>query len=490
MNTIATPAQIDLRERLVPGSNDQPADASGSVTAAATATAGPSRGPGSDHSDDPTATASPPVQAMWAAIKSSTQADLPPMGLEAGLGPATDVDLLLRCFGAAEYELARRMDAASRAGALPLKGDGAMALGRRWSRGSARRLARVGAFARRFPDIAGPWAAGVITAEHVDVLAKAQELLSEEEMAAVLDQLVDRWGRHNPADLTKFVADVVRTLHPPPDPEPDEVDAYGGRSLSFSILGDTVLLAGSFPRLEGEALMASVESFAERLRTTADDVPAAARRADGLIALVNAAAASGTLPSRGGLPVSLFVTLEHTSAGDPVWSTSRGHRLTGAEERFVACCSEKNPVVVSSAALAEGAPGSSTAARIAALARTLLDECLPLAVGRTHRGPTAAQRRALAVRDTGCIMPGCGVPADACQTHHVTEWAAGGPTDVANLALVCWAHHRQVDLGMWQITPARISPPDSGDLRWPADHGAPWTISARPRSRWSTTAKP
>ncbi len=57
-------------------------------------------------------------------------------------------------------------------------------------------------------------------------------------------------------------------------------------------------------------------------------MPASARRADGLVALVNAAHASGSIPSRGGLPVSVSVTLESTTLGDQVWTTSRGHTLT------------------------------------------------------------------------------------------------------------------------------------------------------------------
>ena len=82
--------------------------------------------------------------------------------------------------------------------------------------------------------------------------------------------------------------------------------------------------------------------------------------------------------------------------------------------------------------------GASAAARITALATTLLGTRIPLAVGRTARTATPAQRRALAARDKGCIIPGCGIPAEACQTHHVTDWAAGGehrPTESGAVVL-------------------------------------------------------
>ncbi len=140
---------------------------------------------------------------------------------------------------------------------------------------------------------------------------------------------------------------------------------------------------------------------------------------------------------------------------------------------------------------AGGGEPASAGARIAALASTLLGTRIPLAVGRTARTATPAQRRALAARDRGCIIPGCGIPAEACQTHHVDDWAAGGTTDLPNMALLCWAHHRQVDLGMWTIVPAepsdQVPRPETGappGTPWPANNGAPWTITRTPRTRW------
>jgi hypothetical protein len=201
-----------------------------------------------------------------------------------------------------------------------------------------------------------------------------------------------------------------------------------------------------------------------------------------------------------------------------VWTTSRGHTLTDAEARFASCDALVTPIVIDTGARPDtptdqltagvdtgpgtgtgdpgfGGPGSggtpTAAARIAALASTLLGTRIPLAVGRTARTATPTQRRALAARDKGCIIPGCGIPAEACQTHHVQDWAAGGDTDLPNLAMLCWAHHRQVDLGMWTIVAASeddpIPPPEPGappGTPWPANNGAPWTITRTPRTRW------
>jgi Domain of unknown function (DUF222)/HNH endonuclease len=62
----------------------------------------------------------------------------------------------------------------------------------------------------------------------------------------------------------------------------------------------------------------------------------------------------------------------------------------------------------------------------------------PLEVGRTTRTVAPApQRNALVVRDGGCAFPGCDRPQDWCEAHHLRHWAHGGPTDLANLALLC-----------------------------------------------------
>jgi hypothetical protein len=427
-----------------------------------------------------------------------------------------------------EFELARRMDLAARSGSLPLSGPGAMLAARRWSGPLARRLARAGGFAARYPSVAAAWSGGVITSEHVDVLARREGDLTGEQMAAVVGRLAGRWGRHDPAALSRFVSRVVAALRPPPDPAREEVDAYAGRGLSFSVYGDSVLLSGCLPRLEGEAVMAAVGAWAERLRVAGEATGAAARRADGLVALVNAAAAGGGLPTRGGLPVALTVVLERTAAGDPVWSTSRGHALTAAEQRFTACAAEVTPLlaartptapvtptapaapsasgasgvsgtpaagVAGGCAVAAGTAGGRTCTgrftgpadpgtRIAALAATLLDSVQPLALGRTARTATAAQRRAMAVRDRGCVIPGCRVPAEQCQAHHLTDWARGGTTDLDTMVLLCWTHHRQVDLGLWTIHPTSSQPPTAGS--WPTNHTSPWTIQPTPRNTWHT----
>jgi hypothetical protein len=69
-----------------------------------------------------------------------------------------------------------------------------------------------------------------------------------------------------------------------------------------------------------------------------------------------------------------------------------------------------------------------------------------LDVGRTARVATNAQFRALIARDRHCQAPGCKEPPTRCQAHHTWHWTRGGPTDLDNLVLLCWHHHRQQHL--------------------------------------------
>ena len=74
-----------------------------------------------------------------------------------------------------------------------------------------------------------------------------------------------------------------------------------------------------------------------------------------------------------------------------------------------------------------------------------------LDLGRAVRLATPAQRRALTARDRSCVIPGCTVPAGICEAHHVIPWAAGGPTDLDNMIMLCSRHHAETDAGTWQI---------------------------------------
>ncbi len=74
-----------------------------------------------------------------------------------------------------------------------------------------------------------------------------------------------------------------------------------------------------------------------------------------------------------------------------------------------------------------------------------------LNLGRSTRLANRAQRRVLQARYSTCVVPGCQVPFDRCDIHHVTWWRHGGTTDLDNLAPVCGRHHDRVHHDGWVL---------------------------------------
>jgi len=70
-----------------------------------------------------------------------------------------------------------------------------------------------------------------------------------------------------------------------------------------------------------------------------------------------------------------------------------------------------------------------------------------LDLGRRSREPSAAQRRAVQLRDEHCQYPGCRAPVSWCDIHHLDPWEHGGGTDLANLVAMCRRHHVAVHEG-------------------------------------------
>jgi hypothetical protein len=74
-----------------------------------------------------------------------------------------------------------------------------------------------------------------------------------------------------------------------------------------------------------------------------------------------------------------------------------------------------------------------------------------LALSRTRRLVSKAQRRALLIRDQMCRYPGCHQTRHL-KAHHVVPWILGGRTDLDNLILLCQWHHTVVHEGGVTIT--------------------------------------
>ena len=73
--------------------------------------------------------------------------------------------------------------------------------------------------------------------------------------------------------------------------------------------------------------------------------------------------------------------------------------------------------------------------------------------GRAQRIVPPGLKRRLALRDQGCVFPGCPRPPSVTEAHHVLHWSANGSTDLENLALLCARHHGDVHTRGWTLAP-------------------------------------
>jgi hypothetical protein len=95
-----------------------------------------------------------------------------------------------------------------------------------------------------------------------------------------------------------------------------------------------------------------------------------------------------------------------------------------------------------------------------------------LDIGRTSREWTMAIRRAINLRDGGCIFPGCDRPPSWCDVQHCWDWDHGGPTCRDNGALLCRRHHTFIHKMRWRVV---IDQP-GGKPRVIRPDGTPFTM--------------
>lgn len=154
------------------------------------------------------------------------------------------------------------------------------------------------------------------------------------------------------------------------------------------------------------------------------------------------------LPLHGGDATSVVVTIplealraelaaaDLTGAGLVPGDDLTGDRISATEVRRLACSAKIIPAVL-------GGGG------------------LPLDLGRSRRLFSAAQRKAMAVRDRTCRAEGCDIPATWCEAHHLDPWEHGGRTDLADGVLLCSHHHHRIHDASY-----RSERMPSGDVRF------------------------
>ena len=308
----------------------------------------------------------------------------------------------------------------------------------------------------RFPAVAGAMARGDLGEDSartiVSVLGGVQHRSDPHDWSAAESQLVADAVAGFTADQTKVQATVWRVALDPDGVDTDADDAMRRRGPTRLGTCDGLVRyrMDLLPEISGrlEQVIAAVVSPKSTPVFLDDDAAAAAaevaddgrtsaqKRHDAFASMIDAASRSADVASMGGAAPTVLVTvkqsdlIEGRGAG---WIDGVDDPIPMAAVTQFACAGGIQRLVMSS----DGAI---------------------LSLGSPERCFTPQQRRAIAARDRGCVIPACRVPASWCEVHHVREHARGGPTHTDNGVTLCWFHHRSIDTGGWAVRMVRGAP--------------------------------
>ncbi len=345
--------------------------------------------------------------------------------------------------------------------------------------GSARDAKAAGDRERVCSDLPGfetALADGVVSGEHLDVLAKHTRQLTDAERCELIaagSELVDQatsrsaWGFER--DLKNRVADITARHRPDNDVAELEAQRAASKVKRWTEAGTGMKMTLiALDPLRDRQFHAVVDAQLAALRhdPTNANVAFDQLKAQAVVAAVSATA--------GGFAVAEIVihtdahtacegrhthTMCETVDGDPV--------PVATMQRF--CCE-------------------------AILTAVIVD--VDGTVRNMHEQRTANrhQRRALAAMYATCAHPHCQVTFSNCRIHHVVWFSRGGHTVIDNLLPLCETHHHLVHEGGWTltITPDRTvtwTRPDSTIwLTHPSINRQPEQHHQRQRQRQTTAA--
>ncbi|MDX6253924.1 MAG: hypothetical protein QOJ11_258 [Frankiales bacterium] len=338
-------------------------------------------------------------------------------------------------------------------------------------RGQAAGIVGAARLAERMPALGGVLAQGKIGVEHLQAVASGAAHVPAEELAKSDTTLANLAPHVRPSDMRQ-AAKVIQARVDADSVDQDAAYLHESRRLTLAkTFGDAYHLEGLLEPEAGAALAAALEPLMAR-RGEEDTRNPAQRRADALIELTGAALRAASLPDCGGDRPRLTFLVR---TGAPSLLPALGDLAGAVTGRGSGALFSGSQVGVS----AFGDPdnmglliGTTGLLPFETIARIGCDADINVATvnelgeilnfDRTRRDPSPAQRRALVLRDQGCVFPGCDRPPALCQVHHLIWWIRGGKTNLDNLALICEYHHHLLHEGGWRIErvpPALGAPP-------------------------------
>ena len=313
-----------------------------------------------------------PVLASLSSSVAAVERLAVPVGLGADVVLGEQVHALAEAIGRLQRGLAIRMAARERVEPRTSDVTGEAVRAGLDGRG-ARKLRRLGRFADEHPEVERRWLSGSIRAEQIELLCagagkvsgrRRRELVSE--VLPLLPGLDEKATRQ----VVQFAVDHLA----PGDPDHEEVSDHAARRLAWSRVAEGGLaFEGYLPAAESAAFTTAIDALVESLRVAGDGLTRPQRRADALATLVTSATQHG-LPTGGGLPAAMTLTVSLTEATrvalrDPARHASRirlrpqgGSALDGqlvgdATVRFGMCCAAITPILTSHVGSSAERPG-------------------------------------------------------------------------------------------------------------------------------------
>jgi len=275
--------------------------------------------------------------------------------------------------------------------------------------------------------------------------------LEAEENREVAERALVEMAEHATADEVGVQARAWREALDPDGAEPRDEEIYRRRSLILgreqngvrTIRGtllpvdaalwqsafDVAEKPGNTPRFladddEARGVRTVIDDNGNEKTEIVDDRTREQRRYDVFAGLVNVgvrASGNAKVEVRSNAQVTAVVSLEDLKSGVGVgWLDGVDEPVSIATIEQLVCSNGKSLVVM-------GEKGE------------------PLYLYRGRRYFTEQQMQALAVRDGGCVWPGCHSPSAWADGHHVREYERDkGPTNIDNGVLLCPHHHRML----------------------------------------------
>ncbi|HEY8588632.1 MAG TPA: DUF222 domain-containing protein, partial [Naasia sp.] len=308
----------------------------------------------------------------------------------------------------------------------------------------------------------------------LDTLDEVAPLTTIEKLAGLEERLLEHAAVYTRQELVRFCRRVPEVFDPDgAEPREDEIRSRAGvkelreRNGLLRWLVEADPERGGLIRAGFDAVLAPGRQV--RFRTdgdTTDDDPLfdddladtrtpAQRRLDALVAMAVTSLRADT-GEMSGMAATLLVTMDLdalTTGSGTATIAGVDTPISASAARRLACDGRIIPIVL-------GGPSQ------------------PLDIGAGRRLFTESQRLAMAIRDQGCIWPGCNEPPSRCQAAHIAPWRWDGPTDIRNGALLCPFHHRRFDNDDWRLDERDgqrwlIPPPWVDALRRPRPVGRP-----------------